>query len=121
MFLQDVGLEEITKPTSTPNDRSSKDPRCRNGIANSPTDGELSNPSAASQCRGIVARMKYLGQDGSQIQFVVKELGKEMSAPTQASWPRIKRFLRRLEGAPKAALKFRLPTEAELTPHLDQQ
>ena len=37
--------------------------------------------SAAKQYRGIIARMNYLGQDRSQIQFAVKELSRSMSNP----------------------------------------
>ena len=50
--------------------------------------------------------MNYLGQDRPEIQFAVKELGKEMSSPTQASWTRMKRLLRYLKGAPRAVLNF---------------
>ena len=95
--LKEVGLEGSSNPISTPIDRSSKDPKCRNGISNSASDSELLNPSAATKYRGIVARMNYLGQDRSEIQFAVKELGEEMSHPTQASWTRMKRLLRYLK------------------------
>ena len=39
--------------------------------------------SAAKQYRGIIARMNYLGQDRSQIQFAVKELSRSMAKPTE--------------------------------------
>ena len=73
---------------------------------NSETDSELLSPSAATKYRGIVARMYYLGQNRSEIQFAVKELGKEMSSPTQASWTRMKRILRYLTGVPRAVLHY---------------
>ena len=45
--------------------------------------------------------MNYLGQDRSDIQFAVKELGKEMSSSNQGSWLKSKRLLRYLEGNPR--------------------
>ena len=104
--LQEVGLDESSKPISTPIDRSSKDPKCRNGLVNSPEESELLNSSAATKYRGIVARMNYLGQDRSEIQFAVKQLGKEMSSPTQASWTRMKRLRRYLKGVPRSVLHY---------------
>ena len=45
--------------------------------------------------------MNYLGQDRSEIEYAVKELGKEMVDPTQESWQKMKRVLRYLKGAPR--------------------
>ena len=39
--------------------------------------------SAAKQFRGIIARMSYLGQDRSQIQFAVKELSRGIARHTE--------------------------------------
>ena len=50
--------------------------------------------------------MKYLGQDRSDIQFAVKELGKDMSSPKQSSWTKLKRLMRYLKGAPRAVLHY---------------
>ena len=49
----------------------------------------------------MVARMNYLGQDRSEMQFDVEKLGKEMSIPRQSSWTKLKRLLRYLKGAPE--------------------
>ena len=104
--LKELGLEESSKLIRTPIDRSSKDPKCKHGIADSPSDSALLNPSAATKYRGIVARMNYLGQERNEIQFAVEQIGNEMSSPTQASWTRMKRPLRYLKGAPRAVLHF---------------
>ena len=56
--------------------------------------------SAATMYRGMTARMSYLGQDRSEIQFAVKELGKEMSSPNQGSWLKLKRLLRYVKSNP---------------------
>ena len=82
---QEEGLEDNSKTISTPIDRSAKDPRNRSCVLNSDGDSELLYPSAATKHRSIVARMKYLGQDRSKIQFAAKDLGKNMSNPTQLS------------------------------------
>ena len=42
----------------------------------------------------------------SEIQFAIKELGRDMSNPTQASWVKMKRALRYLKGVPRAVLHF---------------
>jgi len=103
--LRDVNLENATS-VSTPVDRSSKDPKNRNEIVNAEKTSEALVSSAATHYRAIVARLNYLGQDRSDIQFAVKELGKDMCTPTQASWTRMKRALRYLKGAPRALVHF---------------
>ena len=67
---------------------------------------QLSDSSPATAYRAIVARLNYLGQD-SEIQFAVKELGRDMNKPTQARWTKTKRVLRYLKGVPHAILHFK--------------
>ena len=57
--------------------------------------------SAARQYRGIIARMNYLGQDRSQIQFAVKELSRGMARPTEKDRGRLKKLVRFLKGCPR--------------------
>ena len=57
--------------------------------------------SAAKQYRGIIARMNYLGQDRSQIQFAVKELSRAMTKPTEQDKGRLKKLVRFLKGCPR--------------------
>ena len=45
--------------------------------------------------------MNHLGQDRSEIQFALKELGKEMSNPNPGSWLKLKRLLRYLKSNPR--------------------
>ena len=104
--LREVGLDESSKPISTPMDLSSRNPRCRAGMQKSIANYDGLNPSAMTRYRGIVALMNFLGQDRPEIQFAVKELGKEMSSPPEASWTCMKRLLRYLKGAPRAILSF---------------
>ena len=54
--------------------------------------------SSASQYRGVVARMNYLGQEISQFQFVVKELGRGIAKPIEKDRGRLKKLVRFLKG-----------------------
>ena len=45
--------------------------------------------------------MNHLGQDRSELQFAVKELGKEMSNRNQGSWLKLKRLLMYLKSNPR--------------------
>ena len=49
--------------------------------------------SGARQFRGIIARMNYLGQDRSHIQFAIKELSRGMAEPTEDDKGRIKKLI----------------------------
>ena len=68
--------------------------------------------SSSTKCRGLVARMNYLGQDRSDIQYSVTELGKDMANPIQESWIKFKRLLRYLEGAPRLRTWYRYQERA---------
>ena len=49
----------------------------------------------------MTARMSVLGQDRSEIQFAVRELGKDMVIPKQGSWLELKRLPRYLKSNPR--------------------
>ena len=66
-----------------------------------PLEGE-----EASQYRAIVARLNYLAADRPDIAFAVKELARNMSAPTQGSRDRLKRLGRYLVHKPRAVVDF---------------
>ena len=67
-----------------------QNPRSRTPIDKEELSKEPLDPSGAAKYRAIVSRLNYLGQDGSEIQFAIKELGKEPSTPSHASWVKIK-------------------------------
>lgn len=71
--MQDTGVLEDSRGISTPTDKSVNKLESQ--------DVPLS-PEMASKHRGITARINYLGQDGSDIQFAVKELGRD-TCPTR--------------------------------------
>ena len=104
--LKDVGVEETRKVVSTPIDRLSKDVRNRKVNVSATLEDELLTPSGAMKYRDVVARTNYLGQDRSEIQYSVKELGKEMSCPRQSSWTKMRKLLRYFKGVPRAVLSF---------------
>ena len=64
------------------------------------------NRDEAREFRGAAARMNYLGQDRSDIQFATKLVCQSMSRPTAACWRRIKRVARYLVGAKKVVWKY---------------
>ena len=49
-------------------------------------DDEPLSSSAATKYRGMVALMDHLGQDRSDIQLALKELGQDMSSSKQSTW-----------------------------------
>ena len=67
---------------------------------------EKMESSAATSYRGMTARMNYLGQDRSEVQFAIKELSKDMSSPTVRSWGKLKRLLRYLKGKPRYRMTY---------------
>ena len=66
---------------------------------------ELS-PEEASKYRAITARMNYLAQDRSDLQFAANAACKYMSSPRQQDWSILKRAARYLSGAPRATQTF---------------
>ena len=68
---------------------------------------EVLNPSRTNMYRGIVARMNYLGQDRSDIQYTIKELGKDLANPTNHSIIKAKRLMRYSKGLPRSIISSR--------------
>ena len=62
---------------------------------------EILDQKEATKYRGLVARFNYVGQDRSDIQFAVKELGSAMANPTTLDLVKVKRCIRYLLGAPR--------------------
>ena len=85
--------------------------------------GELSDApldkTAASMYRSCVARANYLALDRPDIAFAVKEACRDMSAPTTASWEKIKRVVRYLKGEPRLVYEYRWQGQEDLTVYVD--
>ena len=71
--VEHVGIGEDHGGVSISVDKSAEDPRNRRCLANEEESSELLSPSGVTKYRGILTKMKYLDQDGSDIQFAVKE------------------------------------------------
>jgi len=56
--------------------------------------------------RSLTARLNYMCSDRADIQFTVKELCRDMSAPTTLSWKRLKRLARYLKHRPRMLIKY---------------
>ena len=87
IIMQTLGLEHDFKGSAVPGLREE-------------VDLEHTSPLLSSQqtslYRAIAARAMYLSQDRTDICFSAKELSRHMSAPTELSWPKLKRFGRYL-------------------------
>ncbi len=81
--------------------------------------GELSDApldkAAASTYRSCVARANYLALDRPDIAFADKEACRDMSAPTTASWEKIKRVVRYLKGEPRLVSEYQWQGKKSLT------
>ena len=60
--------------------------------------------SMATQYRALVARCNYIAVGRADAQYCVKELCRDMSVPTQASWARLQRLGRYFLGPPRAVI-----------------
>ena len=72
----------------------------------SETKDELLNSHYSGIHRSIVAKANYLAADRSDIQYATKECARSMSAPTEASWTKLKRLVRYLVGVPRVVTKY---------------
>jgi hypothetical protein len=68
----------------------------------------------ASKYRSLTARANFLALDRADIQFAVKELCKEMSAPTTLSWSRLKQLGRYLLKNPRMVWTFPMTSKESL-------
>ena len=66
----------------------------------------LLDPAMSSCYRALAARANYIAVDRADCQYAIKELCRDMSAPTEGSWARLKRVARYLKGKPRAVLEF---------------
>ena len=56
--------------------------------------------------RSVAARANFIAQDRPDIRFAVKELSRDMSNPTRASWRKMKKLARYLRGQPRVVQKI---------------
>ena len=74
------------------------------------------DPETNSLYKSITARFNYLSMDRPDLQYAVKELCRNMSAPTWLDWAHMRRVGRYLAGKPRLVIKFEFQGNiAELT------
>ena len=83
-----------SRAVSTPLDKSNK----------LQIDDTLLSSSMATIYRGVVARINYLSQDRSDLQYAVKEMGKDLANPTKQYIIKAKRVARYLKGTPRVVI-----------------
>ena len=101
-----MGIDESSREVTTPCDKSLEDTKNSNALKVNEEEEEKLESSQATRYRAMTARMNYLGQDRSEIQFAIKELGKDMSNPSKKSWSKLKRLLRYLKGKPRYRMLY---------------
>ena len=67
--------------------------------------GQGIRSTTTTRYRGTIARMNYLGQGRGETQNAVKDVEKQLSRPSEASWVKLKRLVRYLKGAPMSRIR----------------
>jgi hypothetical protein len=75
--------------------------------------------AGVSAYRSITARINYLAQDRPDITYASKEACRDMSAPTQKSWSKVKHIARYLVGKPRLVYEYRFQEHADLDTYVD--
>ena len=56
--------------------------------------------------RGLAATLNYMSSDGSDVQYVAKEVCTKKASPTRGSWKRLKKAGKYLKGVEKVTWKM---------------
>jgi hypothetical protein len=99
--IKDLGIEQA-KPAATP------------GIKDEPEQAEPLGPEAHRRYRTLVGRLLYMSLDRADIQYAVKELSRQLHAPTEHSMVKLKRLGRYLVGRPTSALRFEVESRPDV-------
>ena len=63
------------------------------------------------RCRSVVATANIIAKDRPDVTFAVKELCRVMARPTCASWWKMKKLARYLEGQPRVVQKIKFDVD----------
>ena len=119
IVIRDLGLDGA-KALDTPGTREDKKgasaPWGVPGVQVDKEDPELDEELEAAEAtlyRGITARLNYLAQDRTDLQYSCKEASRRMARPRKGDWRCLKRIGRYLIGAPRYVQTFwwQLPTK----------
>ena len=104
--LEELGLWEESKSVSTPIEKEKIT-----------EEGERELDREESRMyRGLVARLYYLAQDRSDIQYAVEEIGGDISKPTLAGTRQINKLAGYLKGVPRVDYKYGYRKQREEEP-----
>ena len=102
--MRELGLEEESKELTIP---------CEKGVKVLEEEEEYLDGKGSTKYRGMTARLNYLSQDRTDIQYAVKELSKCMANPSVGAMRKLKRAARYLKGAPRYILKYAYQSKPE--------
>jgi hypothetical protein len=98
MIWEEMGLDLQSKGLEKP---------CiREGTGEEAENGTPLSPPEASRFRAMAARANFLSLDRPDVQYAVKELCRDMAAPTATSWMKLKRLARYLLQYPRLVWDF---------------
>ena len=95
--MRELGLEKESRELVTPCDKT---------CGRLEEDEEYLDAKGSTKYRGLTARLNYLGQDRTDIQYAVKELSKCMANPSIGAMKKLKKVARYLKGAPRYVLRY---------------
>ena len=100
LVMEALGLEENSKSLAAPGAKE-------DDMAEKRNQGEEERDSTEdTKFRAIAARLNYMAADMPDIQFACKEACREMSAPTETSWKKLKKLGRYLVGREKVVWEY---------------
>ena len=93
MVMEALGLQEDSKSLAAPGNKDDDKTEKQHQ-----EEAEDIDPKEATKFRAIAARLNYMAADMPDVQFACKEACREMAAPTEQSWRKVKRIGRYLVG-----------------------
>jgi hypothetical protein len=98
MIWEEIGLDLQSKGLEKPCVREGTGEEAESAVPLSPPE--------ASRFRAMAARANFLSLDRPDVQYAVKELCRDMAAPTATSWMKLKRLARYLLQYPRLVWDF---------------
>ena len=96
-IMEDMGIVGESKGLEAPSSKEDEE---------EVDDDEELNKAESTSFRRTAARLNYLAQDRTDIQFGTMKACKNMSKPKRSSWRRLKRLARYLQTTPELVIKF---------------
>ena len=103
--MKEMSLDYDAREVVVPIDKN-KNNLDKYGLEKPKEEIEVGDKSLARKFRGMTARLNYLGQDRSDIQYAVKELSSKMANPDEDDMGKLKKVVRYLKGRPRYRTLF---------------